>query len=135
MIPNPQPWFGREPALVISTIASVLGLLIALGASHLSWLHWLSAGFVAALVLLLNAIAAVLVAVRVRPWGPAIFSGVIVAAVGLLAAIGYQVSPDVIASVQLLAAAAVTMWTRTQVTPEHDPAPLSGGVLVEPPTR
>jgi hypothetical protein len=130
-----QPWFGREPALVISTIASVAGLLIALGATHLSWMHWLNAAFVAALVVFLNAVAGVLVAVRTRPWGPAIFSTVIVAAVGLLAAVGFQVTPDVLASVQLVAAAAVTMWTRTQVTPEHDPAPLPGGVLVELPSR
>lgn len=134
MTENPQPWFGREPALVISTVASVAGLLISLGATHLSWLHWLSAVFVSALVVFLNAFAGVLVAVRTRPWGPAVFSTVIVAAVGLLAAVGYQLSPDVIASVQLVAAALVTMWIRTQVTPEHDPAPLDG-VLVEPPSR
>ncbi len=126
-----QPWFGREPALVIQTIAAVAGLLIALGATH--WWHWLNPGFVGALVVLLNAVAAVLVAVRVRPWGPAIFSGVIVAGVGMLAALGFQVAPDVLASVQFLAAAVVTMWTRTQVTPEHDPAPTPGLQLADPP--
>lgn len=125
-----QPWFGRDPALVINTLAASGALIIAIVGTRIAWLN---PAVVDGVVVFLNASAAWRIAVKVRPVAPAVFSGVITATVGLLAAFHYNIRPDVVASLTLAVGTAVVMWTRTQVTPEHDPVAMAGVDTSQPP--
>lgn len=110
-------WFGREPALVIQSIAALLTLLVGFG------LTGLNDGLVAAITAVLTAGAAAWTAVHVRPVAPAVFTGLITTGATLLAAFGVDLSQQQVSLVTVAATALMAMWTRTQVTPEHDPLP------------
>lgn len=118
-----HPWFGRDPALVINTVWAFLALVVAVIGTRMPWANQ---AVVDAFVVVLNAVAAWQVAIRVRPVAPAVFSGVITGAVGLLAAFHFDIRPDLVASATFAVSTAVVMWARTQITPEHDPAPMPG---------
>jgi repressor of nif and glnA expression len=111
-------WFGREPALVIQTLAAVASVLLAFG------LPGLSDGLIASMTAFLTAVAAAWTALTVRPIGPAVFTGVITTGATLGAAFGLDLSQQQVGVVAAAAIAVMTMWTRAQVTPEHDPVPV-----------
>lgn len=107
-----------EPALYLGLLSAVLSVGTALT------LPGLSAEQVGIIVALINAVLAAVVAWRVRPIAPAAFTGVVGAAVALVAAYGLDVSPEVVGSVDAVVVAALAMLTRIQVTPVQDTAPV-----------
>jgi hypothetical protein len=107
-----------EPALLIGTLSAGLSLLTAFA------LPGFSAVQVAAIVAVFNAGLAVAVALRVRPVGPAVFTGAVAAVVALVAAYGYDVTPQVVGGLNALVVAVLSLLTRGQVTPVRDGAPV-----------
>ncbi len=103
--------FGRDPALWIGALSGLLSLGTSLG------LDGLSAVQVASIVALINAVAAVLTALAVRPIGPAVFTNLVAAGAALAAAYGFEVSPEVVGAVNVATIAALTLLTRGQVSP------------------
>lgn len=114
MVPESK-WFGREPALVIQTIAALLALFVGFGVPGLN------DGLVAAITALLTAAAAAWTAYHVRPIAPAVFTGVITTGATLLAAFGVDLSQSQVSLVTAAAATVMGLLMRAQVTPEHDP--------------
>lgn len=120
-----KKWFGREPALVISALASILAVLVGFG------FPGLNDGMAAAIVALGYAAAGVWTAAHVRPVAPTLFTGLIAAGAALLAEFGLHATQQ---QVTLLAAAVSTLMVlvfRAQVTPAHDPLPISGIAVVK----
>jgi uncharacterized protein (DUF697 family) len=110
--------FGREPSLVIATVASLLSLVAGFG------LDWLTPGQAAAVVVALNAVLGVVTALAVRPVSPAAFTYAIGAIAALVAAYGVHVSQSQVGLVNAAALAALALLLRGNVTPANDPAPL-----------
>lgn len=111
---------GREPALWIAAITAGLGVLVTLG------LDGLSAEQAAAIVAVLNAAAAIWLALLVRPIAPAVFSGAVSAGAALLLAYGLPVPPETVGAVNLVVLTVLSLLTRGQVSPatQVDPAVL-----------
>lgn len=106
--------FGREPALVIGAIGSLITVLAALN------LPFLSAGAAAAITAL---VTAGVTAWTTRPAAPALYVGVVAAAASLLAEYGFDVSDQVVAAVGGAIVAGFALFgIRPQVTPKADPA-------------
>lgn len=103
--------FGREPALWIGTMSSVLSLGTAVG------FPGLSQGQVAAIVAALNAVSLVVMAWAVRPIGPAIFTNVIAALAAVGTAYGLDVPSEVVGGVNFVVLAVLSLLTRGQVSP------------------
>ncbi|MET8278296.1 hypothetical protein [Micromonospora sp. NPDC005174] len=109
---------GREPAVIIGGVVSVAAVLVAFG------FDFLTAKQAGAVEALLTALAAVWIAVKVRPVAPTLLVGVITTGATLLAAYGYELSQSQVGSI---AAASVALLTalviRPQSTPKADPRP------------
>lgn len=112
--------FGREPSLVIATIASALGLVVSFGAD------WLTATQAALIIAVLNAVLGVVNAVAVRPIAPAAFTYLIGAAAALAAAYGLDVGQETVGAVNGLVLSTLMFLTRGQVTPTASPRPIDG---------
>lgn len=107
--------FGREPALIIGVIGSLLTVAAALG------IPGLDAGAAAALTALASA---GIIAVTTRPIAPALFTGVVAAAAALIAEYGYHVSEGTVAAISGAVLAVFALFgIRPQVTPLADPRP------------
>lgn len=110
--------FGREPALIISAIGSLVTLLVALN------LPGLTAGAGAAITSLATA---VVIAITTRPVAPALFTGVVAAGAALLAEYQFAVSDQVVAAVSSMVLVGFALFgIRPQVTPSADPRPVQG---------
>lgn len=107
--------FGREPALIIGLLGSVLTALAALG------MPGVSAGAAAAIT---AAVAALVTAWATRPAMPALYTGAVTALAALLAEYGLHASDEVVASVSGVVLAAFALLTRGQVEPVASPAPV-----------
>jgi hypothetical protein len=103
--------FGREPALWIGALASVLSLGTAIGLPNLTEYQ------VAAIVAAVNAVAAVVMAWQVRPVAPAIFTNVIGALAALGVAYGFDVSGETVGAVNFVVLSVLSLLTRGQVSP------------------
>jgi len=112
-----RQWFGREPAIVIQTISALLAVAIGFG------LPGLNDGTAAGITALLTAAAGVYTAWAVRPVSPAIFTGVITTGAALAAAFGFDLPQTQVSLVVAGVTAVMTLLTRSQVTPDHDPDP------------
>jgi hypothetical protein len=109
--------FGREPALWISAIAALLGVLVGFGFSGLT------GHMAAAIIAVVNAAFGVWIAVRTRPVSPAVFTTLATAGFALLAAYGFDAGQQQIATVNVLVLAMAAFLTRQQVSPAHDVDP------------
>ncbi|OKI52844.1 hypothetical protein [Micromonospora sp. CB01531] len=106
--------FGREPALVIGAIGSLITVLAALN------LPGLSAGAAAALTAL---VTASITAWTTRPVAPSLYVGVVAAVATLLAEYGFHVSDQSVAAIGGAIVAGFALFgVRPQVTPKADPA-------------
>lgn len=106
---------GREPALIISAIGSLVTVLAALN------IPGISAGAAAAITAFLSAL---IIAFTTRPWAPALFTGVVAAGASLIAEYGLHVSDGVVAALGALILAGFALFgIRPQVTPAFDPQP------------
>jgi 4-amino-4-deoxy-L-arabinose transferase-like glycosyltransferase len=112
-------WFGREPTVVIATIASVLALLAGFG------IPGLNDTLIGALTAFLTAGAAAFTAWYVRPITPALFTGLITTGATLVATFGLNLSQAQVSLVTASAIAVMTLFTRAQVTPISDPKPIT----------
>lgn len=107
--------FGREPALIIGTIGTVLTALAGLK------LDFLNAGQATAIVAFLTAC---LIAATTKPFAPALATGVLTAFVALLLEYGTHVPENIVATVTSILLAGFTFFgIRPQVTPSSDPRP------------
>lgn len=114
--------FGREPALWLTAIGTVLGLGVAFG------LEGLSAEQSAAVQALIVALVTAVQALAVRPVPPTVWSGVVTAGAVLLAAYGLDVGQERLGAVQLAVAAIMGLVVRQASTPKSDPAPAENTV-------
>lgn len=100
--------FGREPALWITLVGGALTLLASFHTPGVP------AGLADAVIAFLTAL---LVAVTTRPWAPALFKGVVTAAVAVLAEYGFHFSDVQIGSVTAFAMGLTALLVRSQVSP------------------
>lgn len=107
--------FGREPALIISAIGTLVTLLVALN------IPGLSAGAGAAATAF---ITAAIVAFYTRPIAPALFTAVVSAGAALFAEYGLHLADNVVAAISSVVLVGFSLFgIRPQVTPAADPRP------------
>jgi hypothetical protein len=101
--------FGREPALIISVIGSLVTLLVAMDVPGVS------AGTGAAITTFLTA---AIIAATTRPIAPALFTAVITAGAALFTQYGLDVSDSTVGAVSAVVLAGFTLFgIRPQVSP------------------
>jgi hypothetical protein len=108
--------FGREPALIITTIGALLVLLASFKVPGVP------TGLADAVVAFLTA---VLVAVTTRPVAPALFKGVVTAGVALVGQYGLHFSDAQVGSLTAAAMALAALLVRAQVSPSEPTAPVT----------
>ena len=108
-----------EWAFIATAIAGVLNWAVGF-----QW-DGLSETQAAAIMAVINAAAAVFVALKTRPVPPAVFNGLVTAGAALLLAYGFSLSPEQVASFTLMVQGIVAFLTRQQVSPTPD-APFTG---------
>lgn len=114
--------FGREPALVIGAIGSLLTVLAALNVPGVD------AGAAAAITAF---VSAVIIAATTRPWAPALFTGVVAAGAALVAEYGFQVPDGVTGAVSGFVLALFALaGIRPQVSPAATNTSSGPGVRV-----
>jgi len=118
-----RPWFGRDPALWINAISIFLMIGVGFG---LPINDGLSAGIVA----LLTVGATTWTAVHTRPWAPTIFTGLIGAGAALLAEFGLDATQEQVSMIAAGVSAVLMLIARNQITPSHDPRPLTAAAAV-----
>jgi hypothetical protein len=117
---------GKEPALLLSLLAAVLGVGAALG------LPGLSAGQATLIIAALTAVLGAVQALYTRPWPPAV-AGAVAALAALGAGYGFHIAPGVLSAVDAVVLALAALLVRGQVTPliklrmeaAHSPRPVS----------
>lgn len=116
--------FGREPAVLIGMVASLLAVAIGFLPDALTVEQ--AGGIIA----FLTAATSAWMAFKVRPIAPSVFTGVITTGATLLGAFGLHLTQEQVGS---LAAASVAILTalvvRPQSTPAADPRTLDGAVV------
>jgi membrane-bound ClpP family serine protease len=112
---------GREPALIITLIGSLLVLAAAFN------IHGATMGVAAAVVAFLTA---ALVAVTTRPVAPALYKSAITAGVALVTEFGLHLSAAQVGAFTALAMTILALLVRAQVTPADDPATGVAGEMV-----
>ncbi|MFE9850362.1 hypothetical protein ACFYPN_16335 [Streptomyces sp. NPDC005576] len=103
--------FGREPVVLLNTLAAVLGLVVSLGITSLT------AETAGAIVGVATAILGAIAAAMTRPIAPQAFTAVVAAGAVLVATFGYDVSQETIGAINMLILTALTLLTRVQVSP------------------
>lgn len=114
--------FGREPVVVLNTLAAALGLIVSLGVTSLTAEQ--AGAIVGGTTALLGAVAAAVT----RPIAPQAFTTLVAAGGVLVAAFGYEVSQGTLGAINTLVLAALTLLTRVQVSPSKPDAPVVSGV-------
>lgn len=102
--------FGREPALWLAFIGSVLTVVVALN------VPWLNAGQSAAVV---SFLAAIFIAVMTRPVAPAVYTAVLSSGVALFAEYGLHASPAIVGALTGVILSFSTLVSRAQISPRE----------------
>jgi hypothetical protein len=102
--------FGREPALYLNSLSSVLGLIVTfnIGLTQ-DQAGWLVAG--------VSAVLGALAAALTRPIAVQAFTTLVATLASALAAFGYNVEPTTTAAVNALVLSVLMFITRGQVSP------------------
>ncbi|NWF25224.1 hypothetical protein HW130_02925 [Streptomyces sp. PKU-EA00015] len=108
--------FGREPVVVLNTLAAVLGLIVSLGITSLT------AEQAGAIVGVATAILGGIAALMTRPVAPQAFTAIVGAGAVLVGTFGYEVGQETVGAINTAVLAALTLLTRVQVSPT--PAPI-----------
>jgi hypothetical protein len=103
--------FGREPALIISTVSAILSLVVTFNIG-------MSGEQAGAIVAIVSAVFGAIVAVATRPIAPAAFTAVVAAGAALLAAYGLNVSAETVGATNAVVLAVLALLTRGQVSPK-----------------
>jgi len=106
--------FGREPALILAVVQSVLTLVVGFQ------LDWLTAEQAALWMVVVNAIAGAITAWFTRPIAPTVFTHLFTVIATLLAAYGLDLSQEVLAGLNALAVSVLMLLSRGQVSPAGD---------------
>lgn len=101
--------FGREPAAVMAVVGGLFMFLASIG------FDWLNAGQAAAIT---GVVSAMVLAYTTRPIAPGVLTGLITAAVGLLAAYAIELPDEQVVLFTDLALAGFALITREQVSPQ-----------------
>lgn len=103
--------FGREPALVLNSLAGVLGLLVTfqIGGLTSAQAGWI----VASATAILGAVAAALT----RPIAVQAFTAAVATIASAVAAFGYEAAPTYVAGINGTVLGILMFVTRGQVTP------------------
>jgi hypothetical protein len=103
--------FGREPALIVSTLSAVLSLIVTFNVG-------MSGEQAGAIVAVTSAVFGAIAAALTRPIAPSAFTAVVGAGAALLAAYGLNVSAETVGTTNALVLAVLTLVTRGQVSPK-----------------
>jgi len=103
--------FGREPALIVSSISAVLSLIVTFNIG-------LSGEQAGATVAVISAVFGAIAAAATRPIAPAAFTAVVAAGAALLAAYGLNVSAETVGATNAVVLAVLALLTRGQVSPK-----------------
>lgn len=109
--------FGREPTVIIQTVAGVLAILVAFKIPNLTAEQ---AGLIIAVI---YALLGALNAFLVRPIAPAAFTGLVGASASLLATYGFHLTQEQVGSISTALVSLIVLLTRVQVSPVNDPRP------------
>jgi hypothetical protein len=113
--------FGRDPALWIALIGSLVTWGVSLG------LDWLNAGQATAIT---TFITAVLIALTTRPIAPPLFVGAVAAGAALFAEYNLAVSDAFVTGLGLIILSGFALLgIRPQVTPNNDPKVIQGTIV------
>ncbi|MEU9495402.1 hypothetical protein AB0D73_26990 [Streptomyces sp. NPDC048215] len=115
--------FGREPVVVLNSLAAVLGLIVSLGVTSLS------AETAGAIVAVATAVLGAVAAAMTRPIAPQAFTAVVAAGAVLIGTFGYEVSQETIGAINTVVLTGLTLLTRVQVTPSSPSAPTKPTVV------
>lgn len=107
-------FLGREPALWLAVIQSVLTIIVGFGFSGLS------AEQAALWMALFNGILGAVIAWRTRPIAPSAFTHLFTVAATLLAAYKLNLSQELVAGVNLLILNVLILITRGEISPAED---------------
>jgi hypothetical protein len=107
--------FRRDHASWLHAIGALLAILVAFSA--------IDNDLSIAIQALASALFGVFAAFQVRPIAPSTFGGLIVAAVTIVAYLGWEVSPEQVAAIQAGVAGLIILLTRPQQTPVNSPRP------------
>ena len=105
---------GREPALWLAAIQAALALLVGFG------FDWLSAEQAALWMVAVNAALGTVTAFLTRPVAPTIFTHVLAAVVGLVAAYGLDLNQELVAGLNGLIITIVMLISRAEISPALD---------------
>lgn len=97
-----------EPALILSLISSVVGLLIAAhaGLNPQTGALWIGG---------VQAVAGLIIGLRTKPWAPGLFTGVIAAVFALAGGYGLHLAPELSAAISNVVMVILGFVTRHQV--------------------
>lgn len=109
--------FGREPTVIVQTLAAILALGVAFKLPNLTTEQ---AGLIIAAV---YAVLGAFNAFAVRPVAPAAFIGLVGAVAALTGAYGLHFSQAQVGSVSAALVSVIVLLTRGQVSPVADPRP------------
>lgn len=104
--------FGREPALIVSTLSAVLSLIVTFNIG-------MSGEQAGAIVAVTSAVFGAIVAAMTRPVAPSAFTAVVAAGAALLAAYGLDVSAETVGATNAVVLAVLALLTRAQVSPKE----------------
>ncbi|WP_435610412.1 hypothetical protein [Streptomyces sp. C10-9-1] len=110
--------FGREPVVVLNTLAAILGLVVSLRLTSLTAEQ--AGAIVGATTAILGAIAAAMT----RPIAPQAFTAAVASGAVLIGTFGYDIGQETVGATNTAVLAVLTLLTRVQVTPARpdDPA-------------
>ena len=103
--------FGYEPAIVVGALVSVINLIGTFGISYFN------PDNAAAIVVIVNALAAILMAWTTRPVAPSLFTSLVSAVLALGATYGLQLPAETVLAINATVYPILMLIARGQVSP------------------
>ena len=103
--------FGYEPAIVVGALVSVINLIGTFGISYFN------PDNAAAIVVIVNALAAILMAWTTRPIAPSLFTSLVSAVLALGATYGLQLPAETVLAINAAVYPVLMLIARGQVSP------------------
>lgn len=110
--------FRPEPALVVNFVAAMLTMVAAFVPDRItpeSTALW---------VVVINAVGALIIGLRVRPLAPNLFTAVVGAVASLLGAYQFDISPEQVGLINTVVLLGLALFVRGQSTPVQDRLPV-----------
>ncbi|MFJ8049793.1 hypothetical protein [Streptomyces luteogriseus] len=103
--------FGREPALIVSTISAVLSLIVTFNVG-------MSGEQAGTIVAVISTAFGAIAAAMTRPIAPSAFTALVAAGAALLAAYGLEVSAETVGATNAVVLSVLALLARGQVSPK-----------------